>query len=42
MKFDFERYFNVKIMFNGLDLSFGISNLRYECEAQEILYFANM
>jgi hypothetical protein len=31
---------NMKIMFNGLDRPFKLSNLRYGCEAREILYFA--
>jgi hypothetical protein len=39
MKFDFQKYFNIKIMFNGLNLRFGFLNSSYECEAHGILYF---
>jgi hypothetical protein len=32
----------MKIMFNGLDRSFRLSNLRYEREAREVLCFAKL
>jgi hypothetical protein len=32
IKFDFQRYFNMRIMINGLDQSFGLLNLRYRYE----------
>jgi hypothetical protein len=39
IKFDLQGYFDMKMMFNGFDRLFELSNLRYGCEAQEILYF---
>jgi hypothetical protein len=39
IKFDVQKYFNIKIMFDGLDQSFGLSNSKYGPETREILYF---
>jgi hypothetical protein len=35
-----QRYFNIKICFNGLCWLFGLSNSRYKHEARKNLYFA--
>jgi hypothetical protein len=40
IKFDLQQYFNMEIMFNGLNRLFRFSNLTYGREAREVLYFA--
>jgi hypothetical protein len=39
IKFDLQRYFNMKIIFNSLDRPYGLTNSRYRRESHKILYF---
>ena len=39
IKFDLQGYFNIEIMFNGSDRSFGLLICRYDVEARELWCF---